>query len=140
MNCIDAREAMLTVDQAELRRKGGTELADHLATCAECAGLAEVLVRGTLALRMATARRPEASRRVSQIVAISSAAAAAAIVLAISIDGRGSRDDSSSPARPAPLPVAREVSLEVERGQRATVLKTSDPKVTVIWLSSGEGK
>jgi hypothetical protein len=65
---------------------------------------------------------------------------AAAAAFAIVKAGRFSRRAEPPRVSRSPLPVARTVSLEVGRGQQATVLKTADPKVTVIWLSSGEGK
>ena len=140
MTCTDAREAIEVADLSELRATDGSALAGHLETCADCRQLADVVVRGTAGLTMASARREQAARtRVRRVTAWSSVAAAATIVAAVAVN-RDTPTSRGEPARFASLPVERHVSLEVGRGQQATVLKTSDPKVTVIWLSSGEGK
>jgi len=137
MTCEEARDAMLVADLAELDGKDTGPLAEHLRGCNECQRQAVLLARGTWVLQRTAARRGvHRSRRTTGIVFF---AAAAAVVLLISIRGRADVQTTGA-QRIASLPVARHVSLEVARGQRATVLKTNDPKVTVIWLSAGEGK
>jgi len=140
MICTEARAAIEVADLSELRASDTAPLTEHLRECAECRRLADVVLRGTANLMAGSARRARAHRsRARRITAWSSAAAAATIVGALVLD----RSESPTPAqqrRVASLPAARHVSLDVARGQQATVLKTSDPKVTVIWLSSGEGK
>jgi len=138
MTCTEARAAIEIADLAELQATRGSSLAEHLAECAECRALAAIVVRGTAWLSASSARRARATRAVRRVTAWSSVAAAATIVAALIVDRRepGVRPEP----RLASLPVAQHVSLEVARGQQATLLKTSDPKVTVIWLSSGEGK
>ena len=138
MTCPDARDAIVVADLDELRANEGSALAEHLAGCEECRRRADVVLRGTATLTDTGVRRAHAHRtRARRITAWSSVAAAATIVGAV-VTNR--REPAPAPARVASLPVVRQVSLEVGRGQQATVLKTSDPKVTVIWLSSGEGK
>jgi hypothetical protein len=140
MTCADARDAIEIAELSELRGDDDSPLAGHLRECAECRRLADVVLRGTSALTLDSARRARTHRtRVRRVTAWSSVAAAATIVAAVVVDRRQSTA-LPEPRRSASLPVARQVSLEVARGQQATVLKTSDPKVTVIWLSSGEGK
>jgi hypothetical protein len=139
MTCTEARAAIETADLGDLRANDDL-LAEHLAGCDDCRELADVVVRGTTALAMTTVRRSRVARtRVRRVMAWSSAAAAATIVAVLVVNRR---DPAAQPqaARVGSLPAARQVSLEVGRGQQATVLKTSDPTVTVIWLSSGEGK
>ena len=140
MTCPEARRAMLVADPAELRGETETPLAAHIAGCADCRQAATMFAAGTAQLAVASANRAAIQRRrVSRstiglaLVPVAAAAVFAAVLLTKS---------SRRVERPslAPLPVARTVSLEVARGQQATVLKTADPKVTVIWLSSGEGK
>jgi hypothetical protein len=140
MTCTEARDAIEVADLSDLRAGSGSPLAGHIAECAACRRVADVVIRGTTRLAVDGARRSLAARtRVRRVAAWSSAAAAATIV-AVIVANR--RESAARPQRVrlGSLPVVRNVSLEVVRGQQATVLKTSDPKVTVIWLSSGEGK
>ena len=139
MTCTEARDTIETADLADLRANDG-RLAEHLAECEDCRQLADVVVRGTTRLAADGARRAHATRsRVRRVTTWSSVAAAAAIVGVVALNRRDPAT-GPAPARVASLPVVRQVSLEVGPGQQATVLKTSDPTVTVIWLSSGEGK
>ena len=139
MNCRDARDALLVADTADFVGST-TPLALHLQTCADCQRIASTIARGTSALAIATAGRASAWRQTSRrIVLLAGMPVAAAVVIGVAMRSRISSSDEPLAPR-ASLPVARQVSLEVQRGQHATVLKTADPKVTVIWLSSGEGK
>lgn len=139
MTCTEARDAITVANLSELRASDDAPLAEHLQHCAECRVLADVVLRGTSVLMSGNARRARLHRsRVRRVTAWSSVAAAATIVAVVA--DRREPTARPEPTRSASLPVARQVSLEVARGQQATVLKTSDPKVTVIWLSSGEGK
>jgi predicted anti-sigma-YlaC factor YlaD len=141
MNCTQAREALLVADLAELRGETETPLAAHIGGCSDCRRLASVIAGGTAHLGSAIAHRGGRRARISRRAALLwFVPVAAAVVLAVSLNVRSSRRDAAPRVALDPLPVARTVSLEVGRGQRATVLKTADPKVTVIWLSSGEGK
>jgi hypothetical protein len=139
MTCTEARDAIEVADLSELRAADGSPLGEHLASCPDCRRLAAVVRRGTAQLSVGTLRRATMSRRrARRVTGWSSVAAAATIVAAVVVNRR---EPSSRPEpRLASLPVARQVTLEVSRGQQAAVLKTSDPKITVIWLSSGEGK
>lgn len=142
MNCTEAREAMLVAEAAELRGETETLLAAHIAACAGCSRAAAIIDGGTRQLGLALAGRSAATRRrvAPRAMGFVFVPIAAAVVFGVMLSGRVSRPAESSRVSLAPLPVARNVSLEVARGQQATVLKTADPKVTVIWLSSGEGK
>ena len=140
MTCTEARDAIEIAELSSLREADDSALADHLRSCVECRRLADVVVRGTQRLTLESVRRSRTHRsRVRRVTAWSSVAAAATIVAALVVDRRDV-PHRPEPVRSTSLPVARHVSLEVGRGQQATVLKTADPKVTVIWLSSGEGK
>ena len=142
MNCTEAREAMLVADPAELRGETETALAVHVTSCADCRRAAATIVGVTTQLGLAIARRePRTRRRASRrVIGLVFVPVAAAAVFAVMSAGGFSRRAEPPRVSLSPLPVARTVSLEVGRGQQATVLKTADPKVTVIWLSSGEGK
>ena len=140
MTCTEARAAIEVADLPDLHADDGSPLAEHLTGCEDCRAIAMVVIRGTAHLSAVSARRDRISRtRVRRVTGWSSVAAAATIVGAL-VASRSEPSARSERARVASLPVARHVSLDVARGQQATVLKTSDPKVTVIWLSSGEGK
>ena len=85
-------------------------------------------------LRAFAARRDGESaehRRAALVVGIP--AAAAAVVLGVLI---AQPDDGVVVVQRAAIP-ANVVSVDVKAGQHATVLKTSDPKVTVVWISPG---
>jgi hypothetical protein len=141
MNCAEARAELLVADATEIVGGPATPLAMHLESCVDCRDAASMIVRGTRGLAVAVAGRAPVQARTAPRVALllSAIPIAAAVVLAVALQVRSS-SNSQPRVRMASLPVARHVSLEVSRGQRATVLKTADPKVTVIWLSSGEGK
>jgi len=141
MNCTEARDAMLVAELADLTGVTDTPLATHIAGCAECRRASAIIVGATRQVGVTIAGRAKvAPRRISRrAIGVALVPVAAAAVFAVVLSGRFSRTAEPRVSL-APLPVARTVSLEVARGQQATVLKTADPKVTVIWLSSGEGK
>jgi hypothetical protein len=141
MNCTQAREALLVADLAELRGETETPLVAHIGGCADCRRAASMIAGGTAHLGSAIAHRGGRPTKFSRRAALLwFVPVAAAVVFGLSLNSRSSRRDVAPRVVLDPLPVARTVSLEVGRGQRATVLKTADPKVTVIWLSTGEGK
>ena len=139
MNCNEARDAILVANLAELRAESDTPLATHVQACAECRRLASVILRGTTGLERSTLGAKRRRRTTDRFALLAVLPIAAAVVVAVAINAR-SQGQVSSPRAVSSLPVVRQVSLEVARGQHATVLRTADPKVTVIWLSSGEGK
>lgn len=132
MNCAEACETTLVADVHELMYPSG-ELAVHLETCAACRARVAAIVDHTRRLSVRTH-----ARRRRRVLAIGAVPIAAVLVGAIAISFRG---EEAPPPRHAPsLPVTRHVSITVARGQTATVLKTADPKVTVIWLTPGVGQ
>lgn len=142
MTCTEAREQILIADVTELRPGGESPFASHLAGCAACRALASAIVAETAALgrllpeRVPTGRR-RASRTIAWIAAVGAPIAAAA-VWAIALRGREQPMPPVTHAdRPAP---AKHVSVDVAVGQHATVMKTADPNVTLIWLSPGAGQ
>lgn len=134
MTCDEAREAMMTAEPQELIGRGdgagAGALAAHLAGCPACAEKAMKLGAALAPLSREMNRR--ARRRAAMVVGIP--AAAAAVVLGVFIARPA--NDAERVALHAPIP-ANVVSVDVKAGQRATVLKTSDPKVTVVWISPG---
>jgi len=129
MTCDDAREAMMTADPPELLGHGSGALVGHLGSCPACAEKAKVLSSALSPLAATVNRRSH--RRAALVVGIP--AAAAAVVLGVLI---AQPDDGVVVVQRAAIP-ANVVSVDVKAGQHATVLKTSDPKVTVVWISPG---
>lgn len=130
MTCDEAREEMLTAEPPELLGQGDGILAAHIAGCSACAERAKVLSSALSPLAASVNRR--SYRRAALVVGIPAAAAAAVLGVVIARpDG-----DSVVVAPHTPIP-ANVVSVEVKAGQHATVLKTADPKVTVVWISPG---
>lgn len=132
MNCAEVRETTLVADVGELTHPSG-ELAMHLETCAECRARVAAILDHTGRLAVRTQKRRRRGVLTMAVVPI-----AAAAVAAIAIGLR--RETVPTVARTATGPVARRVSVTVARGQTATVLKTADPTVTVIWLTPGVGQ
>jgi hypothetical protein len=64
---------------------------------------------------------------------------AAAAVVAVFVQTRASSQRTAA-ERDAQTQVTHGVGVDVSRGQQATVIKTADPKVTIIWLTPGVGE
>jgi len=130
---------MLTADPAELHGRGGGALAEHVAACPACRALARALANDLDALGAAVSRRW--SHREHVVVTLLPIAALVVGVLTFSVHRARSRAVSA----PAPAvaavraPGPQTVSVDVARGQHATVFKTKDPTVTVVWLSNDGG-
>jgi hypothetical protein len=144
MNCRDARDALLGTDVRDLDCVDpGTMLGSHLAACRPCRTLAVAIASDTSRLgRLLDGRhrvRRRAARRRGIALLATVPIAAALLAAASTMRDRGTTIVPASGAS-AQTRVAREVSLTVEPGQRATVLKTADPNVTLIWLSPGDGQ
>jgi hypothetical protein len=137
MTCDQARDALLVADLRELT-SGSSDLVTHLSACADCRGRADVVITRTAALGAMVRRR--ARRRRSRWILAAASLPIAAGLIAVAILRLTAPEPALSSRRTSSLPVARHVSLTVERGQTATVLKTADPSVTVIWLSPGVGQ
>ena len=139
MTCAAARDALLTAD-LPLAFGASSELALHLRDCARCASLARVLTGDIETLRSSLWRRTIKRRRVAGI-AMTSVAAAVVVLFAMRSHSPASTPIvTASQAEPAvnahPTDV---VSVQVAPGKQATVFKTSDPTVTVVWLTDGGG-
>jgi hypothetical protein len=131
MNCIEAREAMLDAEPAELRGESESPLAAHVRDCPTCHALARALARDTAVL---SSRVRVRSRR--RTLSITLLPVAAALVATVTV--RANRGDQPSVAvRSHADAPAKIVSVDVGVGQQATVIKTADPKTTLVWISSG---
>jgi predicted anti-sigma-YlaC factor YlaD len=135
MNCQSAREALLVADLDDLRGEiASSPLARHLEGCDACRSIARAM--GAELDGFAQMARERTARRTRRIALLAGLPIAAAIVgLAVLLPAK------DEPAGPDSVNVhpANVVSVEVARGQQATVFKTKDPKVTVVWLTPGGG-
>ena len=133
MNCSQAREAMLVAEPAELRPsfQSESELAAHLRDCNACRSLARRLV-GDLN-QLSWQIRARSGRRTMLLAALPVAAVLVAAVTVMT----NRRDRPTVVAPPRTDRPASVVSVDVGVGQRATVIRTADPKTTLIWISSG---
>jgi hypothetical protein len=131
MNCTEARRAMLVAEPAEFRAEGGSELAAHVGECEACRSLARALA-GDLD-RLSSRIRVRSRRRTLMLAVLPIAAMLVAAVTVVR--NRVERPTVASlPHNDRPASV---VSVDVGVGQQATVIKTADPKTTLVWISSG---
>jgi hypothetical protein len=131
MNCIEARDALLTAEPRELKGMGESALASHLRECAACAARADYLAGGLDTLGAQVLRsNAHRVRRAAFIATLPIAAALAAFAVL------RAREPATVANTVHPADI---VSVHVAPGQQAAVFKTKDPKVTVVWLSSGGG-
>ncbi|HEX6749868.1 MAG TPA: hypothetical protein VF092_21425 [Longimicrobium sp.] len=150
MDCPTARGLLLEADPAELRGDGDSPLAAHLRECADCRARADAILAGEAELDAAlrTLTAPRAGTRVIPLRPRRSAAmrfgaaavplAAAAVAAGIVLFGRGT---TSTPERPGVITerIARSLFpappvVRPEPGRTATVLKTRDPGITLVWI------
>jgi len=130
MNCTEARETMLVAEPGELRSEGESALSGHLRECDACRSLAHTLAGDLhrLSSRIRTRRRRRTLMLALPI--------AAALVVTVAVKAKRA-DQSTVAALPHADRPASVVSVDVAVGQRATVIKTADPKTTLVWISSG---
>jgi hypothetical protein len=134
MNCNDARAALLIADPDDLASDGSMPLALHLRGCAQCQSIAMSLTNDLTAMRVMTHRR--STRRTTRLVLLAGIPVAAAIAgIVVTLPEK----EQAPAAAEVNTHRTNVVSVEVARGQHATVFKTSDPKVTVVWLTPGGG-
>lgn len=139
MNCAGAREAMLVAELDELEASGiPTPLTTHIADCTRCRTLADAILKQTAHVGLLVDQRPRRTMTARPLVILATLPIAAAVVVAVTLAVR--RPEPVADIEHRSLPVANEVSVDVARGQQATVLKTPNPAVTVIWLTPGEGQ
>jgi hypothetical protein len=130
MTCKEARLAMMTAEPRELPGGASGAFAAHVADCPACAETARMLSSALSPLAERVHRRGQ--RRAAMVVGIP--AAAAAVVFGVVIARPNGDSERVAPHFAIPANV---VSVDVKAGQHATVLKTSDPTVTVVWISPG---
>ncbi len=138
MMCEMALQEMLIAEPAELRGGGATPLERHLAECERCGAVASAIVAGTASAGHMLGERRSARRRTRRIWAgVAAIPVAAALVVAVGMHDRVAQQPAARTRTAADRPAATQVSVDVSRGQRAVVMKTADPHVTLVWLSTG---
>ena len=146
MTCSDARAAMLAAERSALRGDDDSLLAQHVRECAGCRALAmsidrdTSLLASTVALRGVTEDDQSIARRRNRVAfAMIALPMAATIVVALLLRMRG--DGVGRANRELPVADGRiamnVVSVDVAPGQTAAVIRTKDPKVTIVWISTG---
>jgi hypothetical protein len=132
MTCDEARDALLVADLSAL---GAGDLANHVAACADCRARVESLSAQTAVLG-ATMGRRHRRRRSRRLALAAGVPIAAAVVAGVTLRASHDSPEIARIARQrSSLPVARRVSLTLEPGQSAAVLRTADTTVTVIWFT-----
>ena len=146
MICTDALRAMLVADREVLRGEGDSRLARHVRRCDACRGAAAALEAETAVLARRVIARGDvlpsvargATRKMGWRAAILATLPVAATIVAVVVLRRGT--DRQPVARSIQRRAPATVSVDVAPGQTAAVIKTSNPNVTIVWLSSGGGK
>lgn len=157
MRCEDAIVRLLEAEPAELRGRGETKLARHVAECPRCARVAAALLaematldevlagyasagdadaaadRALGGIEHRASRRPLRSWRGGVGVSIAAAAGLAALLLL----GRDGETPGVPAAEPAPEPPAR-VAVTPPSDRGVAVLETENPKITIVWLYERE--
>jgi hypothetical protein len=138
---------MLVAERSELRGSGDSSLARHLGECESCRGLAAAIENDTAMLAATLAARggapvgakSVAGQRARLAILVTALPIAATIALAAVLQRRdGVIDRNQGIGVSAQERITSNiVSVDVERGQTATVIRTKDPKVTIVWISPG---
>ncbi len=143
MTCSEFKTALLTASRAELRGELSGAIGEHLRECASCRRLAlsveaqnEMLAEMLLARRATGASDAVVRSLRGRIAAIAAVPVAAALIGVAVISLRGAPTNSAQ--APGTLTTANGVSIKPSAGQKATQIPSSNPKVTIIWLSEGD--
>ncbi len=145
MTCSDARAAMRVADRRALRGADDSDLAGHLRACDACRSLAAGIESDTALLASALAARgsvdaerviapPRLGTRTAAIL-FAALPVAATIVLGVLLHRQGT--PRGAPREVRDVIASNMVSVDVERGQTTTVIRTKDPTVTIVWISPG---
>ena len=147
MTCTDARATMLIAERSALRGSGDSELAQHIQHCESCRRLAAMIENETALLAATvTSRRVEYAdsrswtlQRTRNAILVTVLPIAATIAMAAVLLHRAQADNRvQATARSEKDRMAMNaVTVDVERGQTAAVIRTQDPKVTIVWISPG---
>lgn len=143
-SCSIDRDRLLIADTADLEGTSGTELADHVASCPECAEAAARILRLNRALDEALSHAPtldvdavlarasmrsvSGTRSRARWGGLSALVAAAALTGLLLWPGWG-----SPPGDPSTTPTRSYSDYEPVSGN-LVVLPTTNPDITVLWL------
>lgn len=151
MNCEMALDQMLESDVEDLTGESGTELAAHIAACERCQAVASEIVEGQRRLadslramdagrnvdavldevRVQATRRRRRARAFGVLVPF---AAAAALALLVTSDRSGTvPPDPVVPESATAVPPPRTL-VRLPPATNAILLKTDNPKITVVWF------
>ena len=149
MVCTTARDLLREAVPAELRGEGDSPLAAHLRGCAACRARAAAILAGEAELGAALQSlsapregtrviplrpRQGLARRIGTIaVPLAAAAAAAGVVFLRPTPPAGERPGETTEKIARAL-FPRQPVVRPAPGQSATVLRTRDPGVTVVWI------
>jgi hypothetical protein len=103
----------------------------HVGECEACRSLARALA-GDLD-RLSWRIRARSRRRTVMLAALPIAAVVVATITVVTKRA----DQPAVAVQPRTDRPASVVSIEVGVGQQATVIKTADPRTTLVWISSG---
>ena len=146
MTCSDARAAMLMAERSAVRGNDDSELAQHIRQCESCRRLAAMIENETVFLAAAVSSRravpadsPSRTRQTTRnAILVTVLPIAATIAIAARLlrrDEAATRDQAT--ASETDRMAMNAVTVDVERGQTAAVIRTQDPNVTIVWISPG---
>jgi hypothetical protein len=137
---------MLIAERSALRGDDDSGLSQHLQECLSCRRLAAMIENETAVLAAAVRREPAKQdsraltrQRTRNAILVTVLPIAATIAMAAVLQHRGDADNhvQATPLSANERLGMNAVSVDVERGQTATVIRTKDPNVTIVWISPG---
>ena len=150
MNCELALERMLDADPEELEGRGDSELISHIQGCGRCQAVAAELVAGHEMLaaqihsvdvdrgveRVLPAVRRAATQRVRRrrLIRFALPAAAAAVLALFATRDRVPSVPLGNPPARLAGPALEQPTVRLAPNTNALVLKTNNPKITVVWF------
>ncbi len=153
MSCERWQASILEAEPAELRGDIAGELARHLTDCDACRALARAILEEQASLgailrqaallrpvdaevvvgRARLSAAPARTRFRRAIIVAATAAAAAAALLMVRPERRTPSPAPASMGEQAARPRPLQPLVDAPPGGRVAVLRTSNPKITVVW-------
>jgi hypothetical protein len=137
---------MLMAERSAVRGNDDSELAQHIRQCESCRRLAAMIENETVFLAAAVSSRRavpadsrsrtrQTTRNAILVTVLPIAATIAIAARLLRRDEAATRDQAT--ASETDRMAMNAVTVDVERGQTAAVIRTQDPKVTIVWISPG---